>query len=269
MLLSFAKSVSHPLSFPRKRESSGNRYVVDQLPDHVSSRHSIFDARSSRMGWIPACAGMTRMAGLSLLFLILVSGITGCASTGSSESGTAAPVSNPVPVSPAPSGDVEEQHRTVLSLMQQEDWQGALDLLEPITEAHPDLSGAWTNLGITRVKLGDSDGAEAAFKRALATDAANDVACNQLGMLYRRSGRHDAARDSYLQGIAANPDNANLHWNLAILHEQYLPEPALALAHFERYQALSGSDDAQLQRWIVELREQAPPPETLKAEAKK
>lgn len=269
MLPGFVDAVTSLLSFPRKRESGPCALRKQRMAFDTIRREQGVDPRCIIYHWIPAFPGMTKAVVINCLALVLVIALSGCASTRPSESANSMPVSNPAPALPLPSGDIEEQHQSALMLMEAEDWQGALDLLEPMTDTHPGLSGPWTNLGITRVKLGDSAGAETAFREAIKAGPANDVACNQLGMLYRRNGRHAAAREMYNQGIAANPDNANLHWNLAILYEQYLSEPALALSHFERYQSLTGSDEEQLQRWIVELRELAPAPETLKAEVKK
>jgi Tfp pilus assembly protein PilF len=119
--------------------------------------------------------------------------------------------------------------------------------------------------------LGDSSAAEAAFKQALDADAGMAEAWNQLGMLYRRSGHLEKARAAYNAGLERSPDHADLHWNLALLHDTHLPDPVLALAHFERYRELTKSEDPQLQQWIATLREQvpAPEPEKMTAEAKK
>ena len=201
-----------------------------------------------------------------LLVAILLSG---CAS---------APVDNPVlptsdtPIkSVPPVKDAEGKHRYVLALMEKEEWHKAAEELELLTGARPGLAGPWVNLGIVRTMLGDSDAAELAFKHAVDADAGHAEAWNQLGMLYRRTGRLEEARSAYNAGLEGNPKHSDLHWNLALLHDQYLPEPALALAHYERYQQLTKSDDAQLQQWISTLRKQVPaePSKKMTAEAKK
>ena len=167
--------------------------------------------------------------------------------------------------------DVKGKYRYALALMADEDWHGAAAELQRITSTHPDLSGPWVNLGIVKTRLGDSAAAGTAFKHALDANARNAEAYNQLGMLYRRSGRLEDARDIYNEGLRQSPDHADLHWNLAILHDRYLPVAKLALTHYERYQQLTKSDDAQLQQWIAQLREQIPATELVKmtAEANK
>ncbi len=199
--------------------------------------------------------------GPALALVLAAALLSGCAS---------APVDNNVmPTSDTPSKpaapvkDAEGKHRYVLALMEKEDWHTAAEELEHLTAARPNLPGPWVNLGIVS--------AEAAFKQALDANAGMAEAWNQLGMLYRRTGRLDEARTSYNAGLEQAPDHADLHWNLALLHDRYLPDPALALAHYERYQQLTKSDDAQLQQWIAKLREQVPATEPTKmtAEAKK
>jgi tetratricopeptide (TPR) repeat protein len=193
---------------------------------------------------------------LTLVFTAAV--LSGCAGIPQQESTRApAPDSNS-PANEQPSGDVDSHFRSAIALMQAEDWHAAANSLAAITATEPGLSGAWVNLGIARTKLGDSTGAEAAFKKAIEANSRNAEAWNQLGVIYRRSGRLDQAQSSYNEALKRDRGHANAHWNLAILHDSYLPDPALALAHYEKYQQLTQSDDAQLKLWIAGLREQLP-----------
>ena len=152
--------------------------------------------------------------------------------------------------------DVEGEFQTALQLMKSEDWHGAADKLAAITATEPTLPGPWTNLGIARNKIGDTTGAENAFKRAIEINANQVVAYNELGILYRRSGRLEEAATIYNEGLKINPNAEEIHWNLGILYDRYLPNPSQALVHYERYQQLTQSEDQQLLAWISELREQ-------------
>jgi tetratricopeptide (TPR) repeat protein len=149
---------------------------------------------------------------------------------------------------------LQANYLEAITLLQEHEWLAAQQRLLPITVSHPQLSGPWLNLGITRLQLGDGSAAEAAFNRALEANPGNIEACNQLGILYRRAGRLDEARRYYEAALLHDPDYADAHWNLGILHDQYLSNPQLALQHYERYQAITGSTDPQLQAWIAELR---------------
>ena len=149
-----------------------------------------------------------------------------------------------------PSVDVITRHQQAVKLMQEEQWQAAVNILEDITTEQPALSGPWLNLGIAYTKRGNSNAAEAAFKQAIDVNAANIEAYNQLGILYRRTGRYEEARLIYETALEIDPDNTNLHWNLAILHDTDLPDPRKALLHYQRYQQITGSDNPYLLSWI-------------------
>ena len=153
----------------------------------------------------------------------------------------------------APSADVSKRHQHAVKLMQEEKWQAAVEVLEAITREQPALSGPWLNLGIARTKRGNSKTAETAFKQAIDMNTANVEAYNQLGILYRRTGRYEEARFIYETALETEPDNTSLHWNLAILHDTDLPDPRKALLHYQRYQQITGSDDPLLLSWINNL----------------
>ena len=152
--------------------------------------------------------------------------------------------------------DTESEYEAAVLLMKAGDWHAAADKLAVITAAKPRLSGPWTNLGIARNNIGDTAGAEAAFKRALDASAGQVVAYNELGIIYRRSGRLEQAAFIYNEGLKVDPNAADIHWNLGILYDRYLPNPPQALVHYEQYRQLTQSDDRQLLAWISELREQ-------------
>jgi tetratricopeptide (TPR) repeat protein len=152
--------------------------------------------------------------------------------------------------------DVEGEFQAALQLMKAGNWHAAADRLAAITVAEPRLSGPWTNLGIARNKAGDPAGAEVAFKRAIDANPGQVVAYNELGIIYRRSGRLDEAAAIYNAGLKINPGYEDIHWNLGILYDRYLENPLQALAHYERYQQLTHSEDGQLLLWISELRKQ-------------
>lgn len=155
-----------------------------------------------------------------------------------------------------PGIDVEDEFDAAVHLMKVEDWQAASEKLAAITSAQPWLSGAWLNLGIARSNTGDAVAAEAAFKKAIDTSTRQVAAYNELGIIYRRSNRLEDAAFIYNEGLKIDPDNLHLHWNLGILYDRYLPNPAQALIHYEYYRQLTQSDDRQLLSWISELREQ-------------
>ena len=157
-----------------------------------------------------------------------------------------------------PTADIKSGYQSALLAMQAEQWQPAREQLTQITTQQPSLSGPWINLGITHVKLGDHANAEAAFKKAIDTNNRNIEAYNQLGMLYRRHGRLDEAQFIYEEALRRDPNDTNIHWNLGILYDRYLPNPRQALQHYQRYQQITASDDPRLLAWIAELEARNP-----------
>lgn len=170
--------------------------------------------------------------------------------------GCAAPQASKTTVQAAAvTATLQESYRQALDMMQTGQWPEARQLLEEITAEHATLAGPWLNLGIVYTRLGEPLAAENAFRRSIDNNPGNPVAYNQLGIFYRRTGRLDEAREIYGAALDAAPNDPDTHWNLGILHDLYLPDARLALNHYERYQQLTGSDDAQLMVWISELRE--------------
>jgi tetratricopeptide (TPR) repeat protein len=92
------------------------------------------------------------------------------------------------------------------------------------------------------------------IESALAANPADAAALNRLGIAYRRLGRFEDARAAYGQAIAADPLSADAECNLAILLDLYLDDPAAALPHYERYQALTGEADPRVAAWLAELK---------------
>jgi len=181
---------------------------------------------------------------LSALVILLPVLAGGCTTT----PGINAPVSTA-----KPTANVAALHQQAVALMQQEKWQEAVQAYENITALQDNLSGPWLNLGIAYIKTGDSVSAEAAFKKSIDMNPGNIEAYNQLGILYRRSNRLKEAGFIYESALKLAPDNTNIHWNLGILHDKYFPDARKALFHYQRYQQLTSSKDAQLQAWINKL----------------
>ena len=75
----------------------------------------------------------------------------------------------------------------------------------------------------------------------------NPIAYNQLGILYRQSGEFGQARTMYETALQADPACADAQWNLGVLHDLYLQQPAEAQQHYDRYRQLTDSNKRELQ----------------------
>lgn len=56
-----------------------------------------------------------------------------------------------------------------------------------------------------------------------------------LGVAYSQAKLYDEAVDAYGKSVAFNPDNADAHYNLALLYETVHADPEKAVAHYRRY----------------------------------
>lgn len=154
---------------------------------------------------------------------------------------------------PAPSATLKRQFTQAVAAMQDGKDERAATLFTAIAQQHPELASPHTNLGILHYRAGRLAEAEAAFKEALKRDDKDYVAANYLGMIYRAQGRFDQARAAYLQALAAKPDYAYAHLNIAILYDLYRGELDRALDHYQQYQQAAGGDDRQLAGWLADL----------------
>ena len=161
-------------------------------------------------------------------------------------------------------GDPQARFDAALTQMKGGDAQAAEDAFKSLTADFPQYAGPWTNLGILYAKAKKRDAAIAAFTRATQIDANNVVAFNWLGIVNREAGNYAGAKQAYEQGLAAKPDDALTRLNYAILLDQYLKQPEAALEQYKQYQSQSKKEDLRVMAWIAELEAKtkvdAPPP---------
>lgn len=176
--------------------------------------------------------------------LVLALLLTGCAGVANRTVGTEA---NAEP------NQLPRNYMQGLSHMANGDFDSAIPILQRFSTAHPELAGPWLNLGIALRHSGRTEEATEALEKAIELNPDNAAAWQQLAILHREQGRFDAALEAYRKALQLVPDYALVHRNLGILYDLYLQQPALALDHYRKYQALSDEPDAEVNRWIIDL----------------
>jgi Tfp pilus assembly protein PilF len=140
-----------------------------------------------------------------------------------------------------------------VAMLNNQDYGQAIDLLEKVIKLSPGVTAPYINIAIAYTHIGKPEKAEAHLKTALSLVPEHPVACNEYGLLCRKTGRFAEARAVYEKSITTFPDYYPLHRNLGILCDLYLNDLACALEHYEIY-SVARPEDKQVKLWIADLR---------------
>ena len=150
--------------------------------------------------------------------------------------------------------NIEQMFDQALTHLQQQQYDEGIVLLETLTAKENRLAAPFVNLGIAYSRTGNTRKAEYNFSRALRLDAGHAVANNELGLLYRQTGRFNAARSAYRNALAEHPDYLPARKNLGILCELYLHDLECALEQYQAYLEYAPEEET-IARWALELQQ--------------
>ena len=140
-----------------------------------------------------------------------------------------------------------------VAMLQDRDYDRAIDLLEKVIEQSPGVTAPYINIAIAYRHMDKQDEAEAHLKIALDLFPGHPVACNEYGLLYRKTGRFQEARVIYEKVLVRFPEYYPVHRNLGILCDLYLSDPVCAVEHYEIY-SKARPEDKRVKLWIADLR---------------
>jgi len=140
-----------------------------------------------------------------------------------------------------------------VAMLNDEEYGQAIDLLGKIIEKSPGVTAPYIDMAIAYQRIGKPEQAEEHLKTALKLFPEHPVACNEYGLLYRKTGRFAEARAIYEKAIVRFPDYYPLHRNLGILCDLYQDDLTCALEHYEIY-SNAKPEDKQVKSWIAGLR---------------
>ena len=149
--------------------------------------------------------------------------------------------------------DVELDFKNAIVLMQQGNDAQAVTVLKSVIEREQRLPAPFVNIAIAYNKLGDIKAAEENLIKALKLDIGHPIANNELGLLYRKAGKFNAARTAYQNAINEHPDYLVAKRNLGILCDLYIHDFNCALEQFEDYLDLK-PDDKTVAIWVADVK---------------
>jgi len=141
-----------------------------------------------------------------------------------------------------------------LTHLEQQEYDEGIALLETLTANEKRLAAPYVNLGIAYSRTGKTKKAEHSFNKALRLDIGHAVANNELGLLYRKTGRFNAARTVYQNALIKHPDYLPVRKNLGILCELYLHDFECALEQYQAYLEYAPEEET-IARWTAELKQ--------------
>jgi len=137
----------------------------------------------------------------------------------------------------APRGDWFAQALTLEST----DPEAALTAWRHAVDEDAGNAAAWTNWGRLLHEQGRTQQAAEVYRRALAQVGPDPLLLFNQGVLLEDLDEPAAALEAYQGAIAADPDLADCHYNLARLYES-LGEPQHAIRHLGQYRRLLSGD---------------------------
>jgi len=141
--------------------------------------------------------------------------------------------------------------QAVLALRNQA-YQDAVDLFLKVLDVAPELTAPHINIAKAYLQLGNKEEAEAHLQKALSLVPAHPLASNDYGLLLRRSGRFDEAREVYEKALDVFPEYLPLHQNLGVLCDLYLDDAMCAYREFSEYKRID-SENQDINTWLAEL----------------
>jgi len=189
--------------------------------------------------------------------ILCLSQLAACASTPSSRSSARIEIQENVGFTITErariASNVRADYETALTLLEQGRHDDGMALLEEVAVEAPQFSAPRIDLGIAHHRAGDLEAAERNLLLALEQNFDHPIAHNELGIVYRKTGRFIEARQAYENALAVYPGYHFARRNLAILCDLYLADLQCALENYQAYMTTVPSDN-EATMWITDLR---------------
>lgn len=149
--------------------------------------------------------------------------------------------------------EVKNEFEQAIKLLAEENYELAIRLLKAVTAKSKKFTGPYINLGIAYARSGEFKLAEEALNKALKLNQSHPVANNELGQVYRKTGRYAEARKIYEELLTIYPEFLPARRNLGVLCDIYLQDLNCAVEQFEIYLQEVPKDE-QMKIWLAEVK---------------
>jgi TolA-binding protein len=149
--------------------------------------------------------------------------------------------------------EIRQEFQQALTMLEAENYADAIRLLKGVTGKTSKYTAPFINLGIAYARTGDLEKAEENFNKALEINSQHPVASNELGLVYRQTGRYSEARQLYESLLSLYPDFLPARKNLGVLCDIYIQDLDCALEQYKEY--LKGiPDDEKVKIWVADVK---------------
>lgn len=188
-----------------------------------------------------------------LMMMLLVTIQTACQSVPKVEPDSTTQSEAPTPEVAVKLDPAVELYELAISTARAGQTNESIDFFRQLIAIAPEYPHAHTNLGLLMLQQKQPQEAKAEFLTAIEQDKKDAIAYNHLAIIERQNGLFNEARSHYLEALQIDPDYANAHLNLGILLDIYLQQLDDALAHYQKFQALTDAKDETVTKWIADL----------------
>jgi Flp pilus assembly protein TadD len=147
-----------------------------------------------------------------------------------------------------------KQYREALANIKSGELEKATSALTQLNQAHPTDLGTAINLATAYYKNKKLDDASRVLDSAKKINANTAEVLNLSGLIAVEKGEYNLAEKEYVAAIANKKNDANAHYNLALLYDLFYQDFAKAITQYEQYLALTGNSDKDTLNWVAELK---------------
>lgn len=149
--------------------------------------------------------------------------------------------------------EIRKEFNDAVVLLNNEEYADAIKLLKAVSGKTSKFSAPHINLGIAYVRIDELEKAEKSFKKAVEINNKHPVAHNELGLVYRKTGRYVEARQLYESLLAMYPAFLPARKNLGVLCDIYIQDLDCALEQYEEYLSKK-PDDKKVKIWVADIK---------------